>query len=297
MQVVIAGASGFLGSHLTDALSGRGHDVTPLVRREAQAGESQWDPYAGEVDRAVIEEADVVVNVAGTRLLGNPHSTKYRRTLHDSRVVTTRVLADAVAASAAPPAFIAQNASAWYGDHGDQVLTEESDSRGDAFMTQVARDWQDATTPATEAGARVCVLRTVPVVHPESLTLKVLTPAFRLGLGARLGDGRHYFPVISLQDWVNATILLLEHATAAGPFNLTSPDPCTNREFTDAFADAVGRRARLAVPAPLLRIGAGKLAPETLGSFRLVPAALEALGYQFQDRDVREIMGRTIARA
>lgn len=297
MQVVIAGASGFLGSHLYDALVDRGHEVTPLVRRAAQPGESRWDPYAGEVDQGVIDEADVVVNVAGTRLLGNPHSSKYRRTLHDSRVVTTRVLAEALAASADPPAFIAQNASAWYGDHGDEVVTEESDSRGDAFMTEVARDWQDATAPAADAGARVCILRTVPVVHPESLTLKVLTPAFRLGLGARLGNGRHYFPVISLRDWVDATVFLLEHDAAAGPFNLTSPDPCTNREFTDAFADALGRRARLAVPAPVLRIGAGKLAPETLGSFRLVPEAVEALGYQFQDRDVREVMGRTIALA
>jgi uncharacterized protein (TIGR01777 family) len=296
MQIVMAGASGFLGSHLAAALRERGHAVTPLVRREAEAGESSWDPYAGRLDQAVIDAADVVVNVAGTRLLGNPHSGRYRRNLWDSRVVTTSVLADAVAASASPPAFIAQNASAWYGDHGTEVLNEESDSRGDAFMTRVAREWQAATEPATAVGARVCVLRTVPVIHPDSLTLKVLVPAFRLGLGARLGDGRHYFPVISLRDWVDATTLLVESDTAAGPVNLCSPEPPTNREFTDAFADAVGRRARITVPAPVLRLGAGPLAPETLGSFRIEPAALESLGYEFQDRDVREVMGRAFAR-
>jgi uncharacterized protein (TIGR01777 family) len=296
MRIVIAGASGFLGSHLSEALRARGHDVTALVRREAGAGESRWDPYAGQLDQGVIDAADVVVNVAGTRLLGNPHSGKYRRNLRDSRVVTTSVLADALAASASRPAFIAQNASAWYGDHGTEVLTEESDTRGDAFMTQVAREWQAATEPASRAGVRVCLLRTVPVIHPDSLTLKVLVPAFRIGLGARLGDGQHYFPVISLRDWVDATTLLVESGEAAGPYNLCSPEPPTNREFTDAFADAVGRRARLAVPAPVLRLGAGPLAPETLGSFRLEPAALESLGYEFQDRDVREVMGRAFAR-
>ena len=295
MQIVIAGSSGFLGSHLTSALRERGHDVIPLVRREAGAGESRWDPYSGQVDQGVIDAADAVVNVAGTRLLGNPHSAKYRRNLRDSRVVTTSVLADAVAASASRPAFIAQNASAWYGDHGTEVLTEDSDTRGDAFMTRVAREWQTATEPASRAGARVCLLRTVPVIHPDSLTLKVLVPAFRIGLGARLGDGQHYFPVISLRDWVDATTLLVESDTAAGPFNLCSPEPATNREFTDAFADAVGRRARLFVPAPVLRLGAGQLAPETLGSFRIEPAALTSLGYEFQDRDVREVMGRAFA--
>ena len=296
MHIAIAGASGFLGSHLTAALRERGHDVTRLVRRPPAVGESRWDPYSGTLDQGVIDAADVVVNVAGTRLLGNPHSAKYRRNLRDSRVVTTSVLADAVAASPSQPAFIAQNASAWYGDHGTEVLTEESDTRGDAFMTQVAREWQAATEPASRADARVCLLRTVPVMHPDSLTFKVLRPAFRLGLGARLGDGRHYFPVISLRDWLAATTSLVESDTAAGPFNLCAPEPPTNREFTDAFAGAVGRRARLAVPAPVLRLGAGPLAPETLGSFRLEPAALESLGFEFRDRDVREVLGRALAR-
>lgn len=295
MKIVIAGSSGFLGSHLATALRERGHDVTPLVRREPAAEESRWDPYTGRVDQSVIDGAEVVVNVAGTRLLGNPHSGTYRRNLRASRVITTSVLADAVAASPSRPAFIAQNASAWYGDHGTEVLTEESDTRGDAFMTRVAREWQAATEPASGSGARVCLLRTVPVIHPDSLTFKVLAPAFRIGLGARLGNGRHYFPVISLRDWVAATTVLVESDTAAGPFNLCSPEPPTNREFTDAFAGAVGRRARLAVPAPVLRLGAGQLAPETLGSFRLEPARLESLGFEFQDHDVREVMGRAFA--
>jgi len=297
VHVVIAGASGFLGSHLAAAMSERGHQVTQLVRREPAApDESRWDPYRRELDQAVIDAADVVVNVAGSKLLGVPYSRKFLRTLHDSRVVTTRVLAEAIARSSARPAFLAQSASAWYGDHGDEQVTEGSDSRGDAFMTQVARDWEAATEPARSAGARVVHLRTVPVMQRGSLTLDVLVPQFRLGLGARLGSGRQYFPVISLRDWVGAVTFLLDDETAAGPFNLTSPKPPTNAEFTAAFADALGRRARLVVPAPVLRLVGGKLAPETLGSYRLLPAALEKAGFRFHDEDVHAVLAAALGR-
>jgi len=297
VHVVIAGASGFLGSHLAAAMSERGHQVTQLVRREPAApDESRWDPYRHEFDQAVIDAADVVVNVAGSKLLGVPYSRKFLRTLHDSRVVTTRVLAEAIARSSARPAFLAPRASAWYGDHGDEQVTEGSDSRGDAFMTQVARDWEAATEPARSAGARVVHLRTVPVMQRGSLTLDVLVPQFRLGLGARLGSGRQYFPVISLRDWVGAVTFLLDDETAAGPFNLTSPKPPTNAEFTAAFAAALGRRARLVVPAPVLRLVGGKLAPETLGSYRLLPAALEKAGFRFHDEDVRAVLAAALGR-
>jgi len=296
VHVVLAGASGFLGTHLAQALAADGHEVVQLVRREpASRDESRWDPYRSEVDQAVIDAADVVVNVAGSKLLGLPYSRKFLRTLHDSRVVTTAVLAEAIARSPARPAFLAQSASAWYGDHGSEPVTERSDSRGDAFMTQVARDWESATEPAQSAGARVVHLRTVPVMQRGSLTLDVLIPPFKLGLGARLGSGRQYFPVISLRDWVDAAIFLLNDETAAGPFNLTSPEPPTNGEFTDAFAEALGRRARLVAPAPFIRLAGGKLAPETLGSYRLLPAALQEAGFRFRDHDVRAVLALALA--
>lgn len=291
LRIVIAGSSGFLGTHLKDELTTRGHTVTALVRRPTSApAESQWDPYAGSLDRSVIEQADVVVNLGGSRMIGNAHSKKWRDNLYSSRVTPTRVLAEAVAASSTRPAFVAANASAWYGDHGAELVTEQSGSRGSSFMTQVARDWQDATTPAADAGARLCLVRTVPVMHPASLTMKVLLPMFRLGLGARLGDGSQYFPVVSLRDWVAAAAYLVETPSASGPFNVSCPVPPTNREFTEALASALGRKARLAAPAAVLKVATGPLAPETLGSFRLVPAALEAAGHTFRDRDVGAVL-------
>ena len=162
LHVVIAGASGFLGTHLTDTLRERGHRVTRLVRRTPEGtDESQWDPYAGTLDGDVIASADVVVNLAGSPLMGNPHSGKWARELEESRVTSTRVLAGAVREG---QAFLAGNAIGRYGDHGAQVVTEATEPRGDALLTRVTRVWEDAASPAVDAGARVCVLRTAPVL-------------------------------------------------------------------------------------------------------------------------------------
>lgn len=296
MRVVIAGASGFLGSHLGEELGRRGHEVVALVRRPADgAGESTWDPYARIYDRGVIEDADVVVNLAGSPTVGIPYSTRWSRNLRRSRVTTTRVLAEAVAHSARPPAYLAGNAVGWYGDHGEEPVTEEADSRGTALMTLVCREWQAATTPAVEAGARVCVLRTAPVMDRRAAPLKQLALLFRAGLGARLGDGRQRMPMISLRDWVGAVAHLSEHDSASGPVNLGCPETPTNAEFTDALARAVGRRARLAVPAPLIRLGAGPLAPEALGSVNLRSEALVAWGYRFRDRTADDVVRAGLA--
>jgi uncharacterized protein (TIGR01777 family) len=291
MRVVIAGASGFLGTHLSDHLRVHGHEVVALVRREAHGPrESQWDPYAGAIDHAVVDAADVVVNLAGSPLFGNPHSARYRRELMESRVVTTRVLAEAVASSERPAAFLANNGSSFYGDHGAEVLTEASDSRGDALLTRVTREWQAAAEPALDAGARVCVLRTAPVLDRASLTLRLLRFLFRSGMGARLSSGEQYFPMISLRDWVGAATYLAESHDVSGVFNLCCPITPTNREFTETLAHALNRPAFLAAPAPVLRLAAGQMAPELLNSLNLRPAALERAGYDFEDEDVREVL-------
>jgi uncharacterized protein (TIGR01777 family) len=295
MRWVVAGASGFLGTHLTDRLVAEGHQVVRLVRRPAGQGESRWDPYAGAVDADVINSADVVINVAGSPTAGNPHSKKWAKELRRSRVTTTRVLAEAIADSESKPAFLAGNGISFYGDRGAEVLTEESDSRGDALLTQVTREWQAATAAATDAGARVCVLRTSPVMDRRSPPLAQLLLPFQLGLGTRLGDGRQYFPMISLRDWIGAATYLGTSEQLSGVFNLCCPVTPTNAEFTDALAEAVGRRARLAVPRMVLDRAAGRMAPELLGSRNARPAALEAAGFTFADRDVRDVIATALA--
>ena len=156
MRVVIAGASGFLGTHLSDHLRVHGHEVTALVRREpTSARESRWDPSTGDIDAAAVARADAVVNLAGASIAANPHSKAYAREVMDSRVSTTRLLAETIAAAERPPAFIAGNGISWYGDHGGRLVTEDTGTTGDAFLTRMARAWEEATRPAQDAGARV----------------------------------------------------------------------------------------------------------------------------------------------
>jgi hypothetical protein len=291
MSIVMAGSSGFLGTHLREELERRGHRVTALVRRPAEApDESSWDPDGGEVDADVIAKADVVVNLAGSPTVGNPHSTKWSTALRSSRVNTTSVLAEAIAAAPEAPYFVAGNAVGWYGDHGPAVLTEAADSRGHTLMTDVCRDWQAAARPAVDAGARVVYLRTTPIMDRSSAPLKQLRLLFKTGLGGRLGNGRQYMPMISLRDWVAATTYLVEHPTAEGPVNLCCETTPTNAEFTRALAKRLNRPALAIAPSPAIKIGAGRLAPELLGSMNVRPQALLDLGYEFSDPDVDAVL-------
>lgn len=291
MKVLLAGSSGFLGSALSHELVARGHAVTALVRRPTSApDEATWDPYAGTFDPAAVEAADVVVNLAGSPTAGNPHSGKWARELRESRVTTTRVLAEAIAASERKPAFLAGNGISYYGDRGAEVLTEESDSRGDALLTSVTRDWQAAAVPASDAGARVCILRTSPVMDRRSEPLKQLRLLFKAGLGGKLGSGDNYMPIISLRDWVGGVIHLAEHDSVKGPANLVCPQPPTNAEFTTELAKQLSRPSFAKVPSALIKLGAGRMADEILGSMNARPAVLEAAGYTFKDRNVAEVL-------
>lgn len=295
MQVVIAGASGFLGRHLTEHLTRRGHEVVGLTRGRSGPAMSTWDPAAGRIDTALVQGADVVVNMAGTSVAGNPHSRSWQRDVMASRLSSTGLLARTVADATHPPAFIAGGGISYYGDQGATPLTEDSPSVGDALLTRVTRAWEAAADPAREAGARVCVLRTAPVLDRAAPPLRQLRLLFSLGLGARIGTGRQFFPVMSLRDWVAAAGLLIESAELSGPFNMCCPQTPTNAEFTDALAQAVQRPRWLIVPSPALRLAAGPMAPELLGSLNTRPEALERAGFDFEDDNVSRVLAAGLA--
>ncbi|WP_370288181.1 TIGR01777 family oxidoreductase [Nocardioides sp.] len=294
LNVIVAGASGFLGTHLTADLAQRGHSVTRLVRRAPSgAGELQWNPDAGEIDEAAVAASDVVVNLGGSPLVGNVHSSKWAHDVRASRVATSGTVSKAIAAAAAAgkaPALVNASGVAYYGDHGSEVLTEASDSRGDALLTSVSRDWEAATAPAREAGARVALLRTAPVQDRSNPPLKQQRLQFLAGLGGKLGDGKQYAPLISLRDWISATVFLIEHPTASGPFNLCAPQTPTNAEFTETLASLVKRPAFFRAPKAVLKVAAGEFSPELLNSLNLRPAALLDLGFTFADPDVRAVL-------
>lgn len=298
MRFLISGSSGFLGTRLIRVLEAAGHHVVRLRRSSAlPAGSPVWDPYGDGVDPAILETADVVVHLSGSPLIGNPHSRKWAQELYRSRIQTTSVMARAIAASNNKPVFIAANGISYYGDHGDDIVTETSTSRGNALLTNITRAWQQATRPASAAGARVIVARTSPVYDKDFSPLRLQRLQFLLGGGGRIGDGTQYFPLISSRDWANAVMYAAVNPELTGPINLCIPQPPTNLQFTTELADRLQRPARLSPPAKVIEYAAGPMAPELLRSLRAVPARLLAAGFTFQDVTVADVLRTALAPA
>jgi uncharacterized protein (TIGR01777 family) len=283
VRIVLAGASGFLGTAWRDHLAQEGHEVVRLVRGEAlSASESHWDPYAGQVDRAVIEAADVVATLSGAPLAHWPWTESYQRTFTDSRVATTRTLAEAVAGSDRRPALVAQSGIAGYGDNGDRVLTEEEPVDADTFMAGVVRAWEAATGPAAAAGARVVSMRTGVVLDRRGGPVKLLLPVFKSGLGGPVGSGEQYFSTISMRDWGRAATHLATRDSSEGVYNVSAPNASTNAEFGKALGRRLHRPAVVPVPSFVLDTLAGTVSSELLNSTRVEPARLLAEGFVFE---------------
>ncbi|GGJ84747.1 hypothetical protein GCM10010123_12970 [Pilimelia anulata] len=289
MRIVLAGASGFLGTALADQLRRGGHTLTRLVRRApADPAEVRWDPAGGRVDPAVLRGADAVVNLAGAGVGDRRWTDGYRATIRASRVDPTRTVAAALAALPAadrPGVLLNASAIGWYGDTGDAVA-DESAPRGDDFLADVCRDWEAATAPAVEAGVRTCLLRTgLPLHRSGGLLAPQLLP-FRLGLGGRFGSGRQWQPWISLHDWLRAVDRLLADPALAGPVNVVGPAPARNRDFARELGAALHRPAFWPIPAAALRVLLGGFAAEPLRSVRAVPGVLAAAGFAFRHPDL-----------
>jgi uncharacterized protein len=294
MRWVLAGASGFLGTKLTEDLLRGGHDVLRLVRRQpAGPDEVRWDPYAGELDADALAGADVVANLAGTNP-ARPWTPAYRHVFRESRVRTTATLASAVARSESRPVLLTQSGTGGYGrDRGDEVLTEESGT-GDGFLADVVRLWEGATAPAAQAGARVVSLRTGIVLSPDALAFRLMALPFRLGLGGRFGSGRQYFPAVSLPDWLRAVRFVAEHNDISGPVNVVIPEPATNAEVARALGEALHRPAVLPVPGFAIRAVLDGFADELLGSKRVVPRRLLEAGFSFTQPDVYAVVDHAV---
>ncbi len=284
LTVLVAGASGHLGSALVPLLQSQGHRVRRLVRapRPVVPEAVPWDPDAGTIDAAALEGVDAVVNLAGERIAAVRWTKAKKRRISRSRVGGTQLLAETLAALARRPrVFLSASAVGYYGDRGAEVLTEESPP-GDTFLARLCRDWEAAADPARRAGIRVVHLRTANVLDARRGFLAPLLPLFRLGLGGRLGSGRQYVPWITIDDWVQAVAHLLRAENVEGPVNLAAPQEVTNAEFTRTLAQVLGRPAVVVVPAFALRLVMGELGREILASERVYPARLLASGFTFR---------------
>ncbi|MBF6175545.1 TIGR01777 family oxidoreductase [Nocardia blacklockiae] len=297
MKVVIAGSSGLIGTALVAALRRDGHEVARLVRRPAAArDEFSWDPVRAQLPQPALRGADAVVNLCGAGLGSRRWNGGFKQELRDSRLTPTDVLAEAVAAAGVPTLVNASGAHYYGGDAGDRVRTE-SDPAGTGFLATLCRDWEAATRPAAEAGARVVLLRSAVVLARHGGLLGMLQPLYSLGLGGRLGSGRQYLPWISLDDEIGGIAFALTHDTVSGPVNMTGPAPVTNAEFNRALARAMHRPAPLVVPAAALRLLVGELAQEAiLHGPRAIPTVLEEAGYTFQHNTIGQALAAVVGR-
>lgn len=280
-RVAITGASGFVGSALTATLRATGSEVIPVVRREARRGEIRWDPAGGWIDADAFTGIDAVVHLAGENAAGRWSEAKKRR-IRESRVQGTRLLSVALAKMARPPGvYVCASAMGFYGDRGDEILAEDA-PHGSGFMAEVVRDWEEATLPARKAGIRTTMLRTGLVLDGSGGLLGRILPVFRLGLGARLGDGRQWMSWIALPDLIGAIRVILDEPHLAGPVNTVSPEPVRNGEFTQTLAEVLGRPAVMTAPAFALRLLLSEFADEAmLASIRLTPARLQQEQFPF----------------
>ena len=280
MRVVISGASGLIGSALVPALRSRGHEVVRLVRGEpAGSDEVRWDPASGDLDPSALSGVDAVVNLSGENL-GKRWTDARKREILESRVRSTDTLARVVAASEPRPAFVVASAVGFYGDRGDEVLTEES-SGGTGFLADVVRAWEAAADPAREAGARVVHLRQGIVLSTRGGALKPMLLPFKLGIGGRVGSGKQWWSWIALDDLVAVYAHVIE-AGGEGAFNVTAPNPATNEQFTKALGSALRRPTLLPVPGFGARALFGEMGETMLlGGQRVLPARLLDAGFEF----------------
>ena len=300
MRWLLAGASGFLGNALRVRLASEGHEVVRLVRREpATRTEFRWDPYAGTVDAAAFEGVDAVANLAGVAVAMWPWTTQRREQILSSRVATTGTLARALAERAAfgpSPVFLGMSGIAHYGTTSrNEPYTEDSPAGAD-FLAQVTVKWEEAAYPAAEAGVRVVALRTSPVLDHSGGSFVPMKLAWSAGLGATLGNGRQRMPIIALSDWLGAVQWAADTPQAAGPYNLTIPEPTTNAEFTDALARALGRPRFLVAPKRVLRTALGELAEQLVGDMYVVPQRLTEHGFVFGAPDVTSTVAAALSK-
>ncbi|MHA6781556.1 TIGR01777 family oxidoreductase [Pseudonocardia saturnea] len=295
MRVVIAGSSGLIGTALVSHLRETGHEVLRLVRRAPAAPDERgWDPPAGRVDEGTFDGVDAVINLCGSPLRTRRWTGALKQDMRDSRLVPTEVLAGAVVAHGVP-VLVNASGTNYYGDTGSTPVDETSPGGTTGFMTQLVKDWEAATRPASDGGARTVRLRTGPVLTPSGGLLGPLQPLFRLMLGGKLGSGNQYMSPISLDDHVGAIRFVLENDEVIGPVNSTGPTPVTNTEFTKALGAALGRPAPFTAPAFAMRLVLGEAADElALLSQRVLPAVLLQHGFRFRHPSVADALSAVV---
>jgi uncharacterized protein (TIGR01777 family) len=299
MKILITGGTGFIGSALTRSLTEQGYEVT-VLSRNPDSVEKICGPgikALNNLNQLKPEDTfQAIINLAGAPIFDARWSDARKQIIRDSRIGLTRQLVASMARMAVKPELlISGSAIGYYGDQGDTVLTEQSATHKD-FSEQLCTDWENEAKKAEQLGVRVCLIRTGLVLAEGGGLLKRMLLPFRLGLGGRLGDGQQWMSWIHRQDWIAIARLMITDSSMQGAYNATAPNPVTNSEFARTLAHCLNRPALLPVPAWLLKILLGEMSGLVLGSQRVMPERLLALGFRFQYTDLSSALNQVLRR-
>ncbi|MBT4525996.1 MAG: TIGR01777 family protein [Deltaproteobacteria bacterium] len=293
LKILISGGGGIIGSALIPFLTTGGHQVIRLVRNQAQANKKQifWDPIKGEIDKANIGDIDVVIHLAGENIGEGRWTPLKKKRILDSRINSTKLLLDFMKELPSKPrVFLSASAIGYYGNRQDQFLTEE-DHSGNDFISEVCHLWETEAMKAENISIRTCLLRIGVVLTPLGGALARLHGMFKIGLGAKLGQGDQYLSWIGMDDVLSSIYHLIYHEDINGPVNLVSPNPVTNKEFTNILAGILGTKANKSIPEWLIQKTFGQLGDEiVLSSTKVIPQILSSHQYHFIHDNLKDYL-------
>lgn len=293
MKVAITGATGLIGQSLSKALTLRGDHVTALERGKDWNWEPDKDPQADWANASSLEGMDVVIHLAGEKISEGRWNEAKKNAIRESRVRGTAAIVKTLAqlpADKRPSVFLCASAIGYYGSRGDETLPETA-KPGEGFLAEVCQRWEQAAAPASDAGIRVINARLGLVLAKEGGALAKMLPVFKLGGGGVLGDGEQYWSWITLDDVLAACLFMIDRSSIRGPVNLVSPQPVTNRRFTQLLGRTLQRPTFVPVPTFALRLAMGEMVDDLiLSSARVVPAVLEDAGYEFEHPQLDEAL-------
>ncbi|MCA9248301.1 MAG: TIGR01777 family oxidoreductase [Planctomycetales bacterium] len=297
MKICMTGASGLVGEATMALLRSQGHDVHALVRRTPSSGEIAWDPDRDQIDLAGVAGAEAIVHLAGENIAKGRWTDEKKARIRHSRVHGTRFLVRSLLEMEQPPrTLVCASAIGYYGDRGDEVLNELS-GPGTGFLSDICREWEQASELATDAGLRVVRLRIGVVLSKRGGALAKMLLPFRLGLGGRVGSGQQYWSWISLTDLARAIAFVLTNDEIQGAVNAVAPQPLRNSEFTNVLGSVLKRPTIFPMPAFAAKLALGEMGEELLlASTQVIPARLQETGFAFEHADLESALAAELAK-
>lgn len=294
MRVLISGATGLIGTALTTRLETVEMEVKHLTRQNVEEGDEKrihWHPGSGTLDSEQIEGFRTVVHLAGENIAAEKWTEDKKRHIMDSRVTSTTLLCRVLAnLKEKPRMLICASAIGYYGDRGEEELTEASEP-GTGFLSEVCQAWEHAVKPAVDAGIKVVNLRIGMVLTSHGGALQRMLPPFRLGLGGPLGSGEQWMSWIALDDLTEVFLHCMNNRRMTGVFNAVSPNPVQNRDFALALGAALGKTAKTHMPAFAIKLALGEMGKElVLASTRVKPERLEQSGFEWKHPEIGEAL-------